>query len=239
MTPQEALDRVSHPMLPQHRTILNTIPEKPWKGQMNMQDIQKLRELTKASISDCKTALEGKSVEAAVEWLKKKGIVDGLRLQGESKEGAIHSYIHTNGKVGVLLDVGCQTDFVARTEEFKTFCKDVCLHIAGASPWPRFVEEKDVAGTDLEGEQFDLVMAKTLVEKGFAEDVDRDAIPAKQWDMIVKIAAGRISKWKQEICLLSQKFVKDPTLKIADLVNTLSGITKEKIIIRRFTRYEI
>ncbi len=233
----------AHRITNQHMIVKpKHIQEETWKtGETNMTDIQKLREITKASISDCKSALENsKSLDKAIEWLKKKGIVDGLRLQGEAKEGLITSYIHGNGKVGVLLDVGCQTDFVARTDEFKTFCRDVALHIVGHDPYPRFINEESLKGDcSLYDEQFSLIMNKTLIEKGFAEDVNRDTIPSKQWDMISKIVVGRISKWKNDICLLTQKFVKDPTITIQDLMAIVSGLTKEKIVIRQFTRYAI
>jgi len=205
-----------------------------------MQNIQKLREITKASISDCKSALEAtKTIEEAIDWLAKKGIVDGLRLSGESKEGACFSYIHTNQKVGVLLDLGCQTDFVAKTDEFKALGRDICLHICGASPFPRFVNESDVDETPLGFDQLNLLIDKTKIEKGFDANIPLSAIPEKQQQMIAKISEGRFTKWKKEICLLSQKFVKDPTIIVGDLVNKLSGLTKEKIVVRRFTRYEI
>ena len=239
MTEQEALNEA-------HRITKQSMLHKRAKGEtmsdvkVDMQDIQKLREITKASISDCKSALEAtKTIEEAIDWLAKKGIVDGLRLSGESKEGACFSYIHTNQKVGVLLDLGCQTDFVAKTDEFKALGRDICLHIAGSSPFPRFVDEKETVSSQLEIDQLKPIMDKTLVEKGFSEDAKRESIPDKQWEMIVKIATGRLSKWRKEICLLSQKFVKDPTITIGDLVNKLSGLTKEKIVVRKFTRYEI
>lgn len=239
MTEQEAINE-THQITNQNMIHKSALGEKMSDIKVDMTSIQKLREITKASISDCKSALENtKTVEEAVDWLAKKGIVDGLRLSGESKEGLITSYIHTTGKVGVLLDVGCQTDFVARTDEFKQFCKDVCLHIAGHSPFPRFVDEKEMEGSQLEEDQLKLIMDKTLVEKGFLANIKRELIPDKQWEMILKIATGRLLKYRQEICLLSQKFVKDPTITIGDLVNKLSGITKEKIVIRKFTRYEI
>ncbi len=238
MTEQEAINE-THQITNQNMIRKSALGEKMSDIKVDMASIQKLREITKASISDCKLALENtKTVEEAIDWLAKKGIVDGLRLSGESKEGLITSYIHTTGKVGVLLDVGCQTDFVARTDEFKQFCKDVCLHIAGHSPFPRFVSEEDMLGSQLELDQLGLIMNKTLIEKGFS-DIKRELIPDKQWEMILKIATGRLSKYKKEVCLLSQKFVKDSTITIGDLVNKLSGITKEKIVIRKFTRYEI
>lgn len=208
--------------------------EKMPEGQISMQDIQKLRELSKASISDCKKALtETKTVEEALEWLKKKGIVDGLRLQGESKEGAITSYIHTNGKVGVLLDVGCQTDFVARTEEFKTFSKNIAMHIAGNDIPPQYVEEKDISNEVLV-KQTEFFLGAAKEAKNWRAEDDKDG---KKLDLVNKVASGKLAKWKKDICLLNQKYVKDPQLTIGDLVNQLSGITREKIIIRRFTRY--
>lgn len=239
MTEQEALNEA-------HRITKQLMLHKRAKGEtmsdvkVDMQNIQKLREITKASISDCKSALEAtKTIEEAIDWLAKKGIVDGLRLSGESKEGACFSYIHINQKVGVLLDLGCQTDFVAKTDEFKALGRDICLHIAGSSPFPRFVNENDVDGTDLASNQLSLINDKTKEEKGFSANTPWETIPEKQQQMITKISEGRFTKWKKEICLLSQKFVKDPTITVGDLVNKLSGLTKEKIVIRKFTRYEI
>ena len=239
MTEQEALNEA-------HRITKQSMLHKRAKGETmsdvkgDMQNIQKLREITKASISDCKSALEAtKTIEEAIDWLAKKGIVDGLRLSGESKEGACFSYIHTNQKVGVLLDLGCQTDFVAKTDEFKALGRDICLHIAGSSPFPRFVNESDVDETPLGFDQLNLLIDKTKIEKGFDANIPLSAIPEKQQQMIAKISEGRFSKWKKEICLLSQKFVKNPTITIGDLVNKLSGLTKEKIVVRKFTRYEI
>ena len=239
MTEQETLN-LAHQITNQDMIIKGAKGEMMSETKVNTHNLQKLREITKASISDCKSALEAtKTVEEAIDWLAKKGIVDGLRLSGESKEGACFSYIHTNQKVGVLLDLGCQTDFVAKTDEFKALGRDICLHITGSSPFPRFVDENDVDGTDLAINQLSLINDKTKEEKGFSANTPWETIPEKQQQMIAKISEGRFTKWKKEICLLSQKFVKDPTITVGDLVNKLSGLTKEKIVVRKFTRYEI
>ncbi len=201
--------------------------------------LKELRDRTKASMSDCSKALkECDTFEAAVEWLKKKGIVDGLGIGGESKEGIVVSYIHPNNKIGVLLEVGCQTDFVGRNEDFQKFCKDVAMHIAGNDPFPRYVKESDIDKDEVIA-QTTFYMDKTKEEKGFKPNTPWEEIPEKQRVMIEKIASGRLSKWSKEICLLNQKFVKDPKITVAEFVAQTTGVIKEKIEIRKFTRYQI
>lgn len=211
-----------------------TMPE----NTNNTEDLKKLRDRSKASMTDCVAALkETNNIEEAIEWLSRKGIIDGLRLQGESKEGAIYAYIHPGAKIGVLLNIGCQTDFVAKTDEFQHLCKDLAHHIAGNDISPKYVSEDTIDPAFLNINK-DLMTSKTRCEKGF-DGKEMGEIPEKSRQMIEKIVEGRLSKLKKDVCLLSQKFIKDPTLTIEQVIAKVSGLTKEKIIVRAFTRYQI
>lgn len=198
----------------------------------NLETLKTLRELTKAGMADCKKALaeNDNDIELATEWLRLKGIMKAITLQGrEAMEGSITSYIHTNGKVGVLLEVNCQTDFVANTDEFKQFCKDVALHIAGRDPFPIYVIEEHIPDAVIEKE---MAFLKTKAK----EDPKFEKKPAAIQERIID---GQMDKWVSEVCLLDQEFIKDPTRTIRELMMELSGKTGEKISIRRFTRYSL
>ncbi len=198
----------------------------------NLETLKTLRELTKAGMADCKKALaeNDNDIEKAAEWLRKKGILKGSTLQGkEATEGAITSYIHTGGKVGVLLEVSCQTDFVAHTDEFIAFSKDVAMHIAGRDPFPLFVSPKDIPVDVWEKEQ-------RFLDSKAKEDPKFDKKPE---EIRMKILNGQMERWIKEVCLLDQPFVKDEKRTINDLMLELSGKTGEKISIRRFTRYSL
>lgn len=190
--------------------------------------IKELRDRTLAGMADCKKALEetGGDAEKAAEWLRKKGITKaGQTATRVATEGAVTSYIHMGGKIGVLLEVNCQTDFVARTDDFKNFCKDVAMHIAGRDPFPQFVSDEEIPAD--------------LVQKERNLQIDKARESGKPENILAKIADGAILKWKKEQCLLDQEFVKDPTKDIRTLALELSSKTGEKISIRRFVRYAL
>lgn len=191
--------------------------------------IKDLRERTGAGMSDCKKALletSGDS-EKAVEYLKKKGLAAAAKKGGRiATEGAITSYIH-NGRVGVLLEVNCETDFVARTEDFQKFIKDVSMHIAGASPAPLYVTTEEVDPTVMEKER-EIYKAKALEQGKKAEIVD-------------KIVEGQVTKWKKDVSLVDQVWVRaeDGKKTVGTLLTELVAKLGENIKIRRFVRWEL
>ena len=199
-------------------------------AQITAASVKELRDRTLAGMADCKKALEetGGDMEKAADWLRKKGITKAGQAQNRvATEGAVSSYIHMGGKIGVLLEVNCQTDFVARTDDFKNFCKDVAMHIAGRDPFPLYVSDDEIPAAQVEKE-------RTLqLEKA------RESGKGKPDNIIAKIVEGSIGKWKKDICLLDQEFVKDPTKDIRTLMLEVTAKTGEKITIRRFARYAL
>ena len=192
--------------------------------------VKELRDRTLAGMADCKKALEETSgdMEKAAEWLRKKGITKAGQAQTRiATEGAIQSYIHLGGKIGVLVEVNCQTDFVARTDDFKGFCKDIAMHIAGRDPFPLYVSDEEIPAAAVEK------------ERAFHMEKARENQKGKPENILANIVDGQVKKWKKDICLLDQEFVKDPTKDIRSLMLELSAKTGEKISIRRFTRYAL
>ena len=192
---------------------------------INPKDVKALREKTGAGMMDCKKALNecGNDMEKAVDYLRTKGLAAAQKKQSRvAAEGYIDSYIH-NGKMGVLVEVNCETDFVAKNETFRGFIKDVAMHIAAADP--KFISKDDIdeGYKNKEAE----IYAAQLKEQGKPEN------------MIPKIVQGKIAKLSQEVCLLEQKFVKNPDLTINGLVNELTLKLGEKISIRRFIKYNL
>jgi elongation factor Ts len=199
-------------------------------AQITASLVKELRDRTLAGMADCKKALEETSgdMEKAADWLRKKGITKAGQAQSrQASEGAIHAYIHMGGKIGVLVEINCQTDFVARTDDFKNFCKDVAMHIAGRDPFPLYVSDEEIPAAQVEKE-------RTL-----QLDKARESGKGKPDNIIAKIVDGSILKWKKDICLLDQEFVKDPTKDIRTLMLEISAKTGEKITVRRFTRYAL
>jgi len=191
--------------------------------------IKDLRERTGAGMADCKKALVevDADMEKATEYLRKKGLAAAAKKSGRiATEGAIASYIH-GGRVGVLLEINCETDFVAKTDDFKSFVKDVSMHIAGASPVPLYVSEDQIDPTLMNKER-DVLSAKAI-EQG------------KKPEIIGKIVDGQIAKWKKDICLLDQVWVRDPEGKktIGQLLTELVAKIGENTKIRRFVRWEL
>lgn len=191
-------------------------------------DVQRLREATGAGMMDCKRALEstGGDFDGAVTWLREKGMASAAKRVGRTAaEGAVASYIHMGGKIGVLVEVNCETDFVARTDDFQAFCKDICLQIASQAP--RYVQREDVPADVLERER-QIALAQA-----------RENAQGKPENVLQRIADGRLNKWYQEACLLEQAFVKDPDKTIEQLAKEISGKVGEKVVVRRFVRYQL
>lgn len=189
------------------------------------QDVKDLREKTGAGMMDCKAALgESKGdMEKAVEYLRKKGLAAMSKKASRSAtEGAIGTYVH-NGKIGVMVEVNCETDFVARNEDFVAFVKDIAMHIAATDPSFLKAEEMDAAFVEKERR----IYTEQLIASGKPEN------------MIGKIVEGKISKLATEVCLLEQKFVKNPDKTIMALIADLTLKLGEKIEIRRFVRYAL
>src|SRR5437764_13398964 len=192
--------------------------------------VKDLREKTGAGMMDCKKALQEASgdPEKAVDWLRKKGLATAQKKSGRSAtEGAVGSYIHMGGKVGVLVEVNCETDFVARGEEFQQLVKDVAMHIAAAEP--RYISREEVPANALEKER--------EIARAQAKNDPKNANKPDQ--VIDKIVEGRLNKFYEETVLLDQPFVKHPEKTVGELVREKTAKTGEKIAIRRFTRYKM
>jgi elongation factor Ts len=189
-------------------------------------DVKNLRERTGAGMMDCKNALSeaGGDVEKAIELLREKGLAAAVKKSGRiAAEGIVESYIHMGGKIGVLLEVNCETDFVAKTPEFKEFVHDIAMHIAAANPL--YVSEDEVSEEVIEKEKA-ILRAQALNE-------------GKPEKIVEKMVEGRIQKYKKEICLLEQPFVKDTDKTIKQMVTDQIARIGENVAIRRFTRYEM
>lgn len=197
--------------------------------QISAQDVKALRERTGAGMMDCKKALEeaGGDVDKAIEILRVKGQAQAAkRAERAASEGVVASYIHANGKIGVLVEVDCETDFVARNEEFLAFARDVALHIAAANP--QWVSEDDVPEEAREQEL--RILQEQAAESGKPEEVQR------------KIAEGRLRKWLEEVVLLNQVHVnadKYGGKTIEELRAEVAAKTGENVVIRRFVRFAV
>ncbi|HEY0080702.1 MAG TPA: translation elongation factor Ts [Pyrinomonadaceae bacterium] len=192
--------------------------------------VKALREKTGAGMMECKNALTeaGGNEEQAIEILRKRGLASAKKKEGRiAAEGAVGSYIHMGGKVGVLVEVNCETDFVARTEEFQALVKDIAMHIAAAEP--RFVSREQVSQDALDKER-DIARAQ-------AKNDPKNANKPEQ--VIDKIVEGRLNKFYEEAVLLDQPFVKDPAKSVNDLLNEKIAATGERITVRRFARYKM
>jgi elongation factor Ts len=188
--------------------------------------IQQLRDRTGAGMMDCKKALEeaGGDMERAVELLRKKGAAVAAKRSGNATaEGLVHAYIHPGSRIGVMVEINCETDFVARTEEIKKFAADVCMHIAAMKPLYLSPEEVDTQFVDKE-------------RRLFKEQLAAEGKPEKIIDQIVE---GKIQKVYAEVCLLKQAFVKNDKMTVDDVLKELIGKVGENIKIRRFARFEI
>jgi elongation factor Ts len=195
--------------------MTNTLTIKP-------EDVKRLRGQTGAGIMDCKRALEsaGGDYEKAALWLREKGLSTAAKKAGRvAREGVVTSYIHHGSRLGVLLELNCETDFVARTDDFQQLARDLAIQVAGMAP--AYVGRDDVPAGQIEEQK-----------RLFAVDAERDGRPA---DRIPEIVEGRLNKWLEAICLLEQPY-RDTDLKIADLINEKVALLGENIRVARFSR---
>lgn len=190
---------------------------------IDAQQVKELREMTGAGMMDCKKALSETqgNVQEAVDYLRKKGLsAAAKKAERATKEGLIGSYVHSNGKIAVLVEVGCETDFVARTDDFKTLVRDLAMHIAASNPLAVRREEID---QKIVARERDL-MAAQVAEMG------------KPAAVVEKIIEGKLEKWYADNALMEQPFVKDPDRKISDVVSGVIAKLGENIQVRRFAR---
>ena len=191
-----------------------------------MDQIKELRERTGAGMLECKKALaeNGDDIEKAIDYLRKRGMAQAAKKSGRvAAEGLVHAYIHAGGKIGVLVEINCETDFVALNDKFKVFAQEIAMQIAACNP--KYLSRDEVSADELERER------KVQLERVMAE--------GKPEAVAQKIVDGRMSKFYEEICLLDQKYIKDDKKSIDQLVKeTVAGIG-ENIRIRRFVRYEV
>ena len=194
--------------------------------KITAQMVKELREKTNAGMMDCKKALgetEG-DMEKAVDFLRQKGLAVAAKRAGRAtSEGVVQSYIHAGGKLGVMVEVGCETDFVAKTDSFLVFAKDIAMHIAAANPVS--LTREDVAEDLIQREKD--IYTKQALDSGKPENI------------VEKIVEGKINKFYTEVCLMEQKFVKNPDSSIQDLLNELIASLGENISIKRFARFQI
>jgi elongation factor Ts len=194
--------------------------------ELNATVVKELREKTGAGFMDCKKALAetGGNLEKAVDYLRQKGLAAAAkRADRVAADGAVGAYVHPGGKIGVLVEINCQTDFVARTTEFQTLLKDMAMQIAAASP--HYVKREEVPGDEIAKERE--IYYRQAVESGKPEKV------------IEKIVEGKMERFYSEVCLLEQAFIKDPDRKVSDIINDAITRMGEKIEVRRFTRYHL
>jgi len=188
--------------------------------------VKELRDKTGAGMMDCKTALTESNgdIEDAIVLLRKKGIADASRRAGrQTSEGIIGSYIHSGGKIGVIVEVNCESDFVGRNDEFQQFVKDLCLQVCSENP--RYVSVDDVPADVIENER-----------EIYIEQARSSGKPEKILD---KIAEGKLRKFYETVCLTEQPFIREPKTKIKDLLKELISKLGENIVIRRFARFQV
>ncbi len=188
--------------------------------------VKELREKTGAGILDCQKALveNGNDIEKSIDYLRQKGLAAAAKKSGrETNQGLVHAYIHMGGKIGVLIEVNCETDFVARNDEFKAFVNDLALQVAAAKP--TYVKREDIPK--------DLIDKERVIYEGQAREMGK---PPAAWP---KIVDGKLEKFFQESCLMEQPFIKDPSVVIKDLLAQKIAKIGENMNIRRFTRFQL
>lgn len=195
-------------------------------GTITASQVQELRQRTGVGMMECKKALEETSgdLEAAIDLLRTRGQAKAAKKAGrETSEGLVESYIHLGGKIGVLIEVDCETDFVAKTTDFRDLARSLAMQVAAASP----------LAVDREGLDAEVVEREMGIYRQQAEDSGKPA------EIVEKIATGKLEKWYQEVCLLDQAYIKDPDRKVSDVVNEAVQRLGENIVVRRFTRFEV
>jgi elongation factor Ts len=190
--------------------------------------VMELREKTGAGVMDCKAALQAAdgNLETAVEYLRKKGLADAKKREHrDAKDGVVHAYIHPGSKLGVLIEVDCETDFVAKTDAFQELVRDLAMQVAATNP--SYVAREDVPATVLEKER-EIYRGQMAEQKKPAQVLD-------------KIVEGKLEKWFGEQCLLEQMFIKDTAgkTKVKDLVDLTNSKTGERVVVKRFARFQI
>ena len=194
--------------------------------QISAKDVKQLREMTGAGMMDCKKALQetGGDLDKAVDWLRAKGAAKAAkRAEKSANEGTIGSYIHFDGRTAVILELNCETDFVANTDDFKALAKDLAMHVASAAPLAVAPEEIDPAVVEHE-------------RRVFRQQVEEEGKPDHIADKIVE---GKVQKFFKESALLAQPFVKDPDKTVEQLITEVSAKTGEKIQVARFARFKV
>lgn len=194
--------------------------------EVNASSVKDLREKTGAGIMDCKKALAETDgdLEKAVDYLRQKGLAAAAKkVNRVAAEGAVGAYIHAGGKIGVLVELNCETDFVARTEEFQVLLKDIAMQIAAANP--RHVRQEEISPEELNRERG--IFRGQALESGKPEKV------------IDKIVEGKVKRFFSEVCLLEQAFIKDPDRKVGDIIQDAIARLGENIQVRRFARYHL
>jgi len=188
--------------------------------------VKELRDKTGAGIMDCKEALKVSigDFEKAIDYLRKKGMSAATKRSSKAaKDGVIASYIHMGGRIGVLVEVNCETDFVAKTDDFQLLAKDLTMHVTAANPL--YVKPEDIPSDIIEREK-EIYRSQALAEKK----------PEKIWDKIIE---GKLKKYYEDVCLLNQKFIKDTDITVEILLNNMIAKTGENIVIRRFVRFQL
>jgi elongation factor Ts len=188
--------------------------------------VKELRVKTGAGMMDCKEALAaaGGDFEKAIDYLRKKGMSAATKRSSKAaKDGTVASYIHMGGKIGVMVEVNCETDFVAKTEDFQSMARDIAMHVAASNPL--FVRADEIPAETLERE-------KSI----YREQLTAEKKPEKIWDKIIE---GKLKKYNEEVCLVDQKFIKNTDITVGTLVSNMIAKTGENIIIRRFARFQL
>lgn len=188
--------------------------------------VKELRVKTGAGMMDCKEALtaENGDFEKAIDFLRKKGMSAATKRSSKAaKDGTVASYIHMGGKIGVMVELNCETDFVAKTDDFQALARDIAMHIAASNP--RYIRSEEIPAEALEREK-DIYRSQLAEEKK----------PEKIWE---KIMEGKLKKYYEEVCLLNQKFIKNTDISVETLVNNMIAKTGENIVVRRFSRFQL
>lgn len=194
--------------------------------EISIESVKDLRQRTGAGVIDCKTALrESKGdIEAAIDYLRRKGLATAAKKAGRiATDGLVSSYIHAGGKIGVLVEINCETDFVAKTEDFQTFVKNIAMHIAAANP--QYIRREDIPAEVLEKER--------EIYRTQAMDLGK---PARVMDKIVE---GKMERYYSEVCLLEQTYIKDSDLTVKEILDSVIAKLGENISIRRFARFQL